>query len=312
MAIPTFEHCLRPVLELSAKMDITRQSAATAMEDYFKLTAEEREMKISSGQSKLSSRVHWGMTYLTKSGLIERVAPKTYRATESGKQFLLDHSETICIADLRKISDWVKKYSGNSGRGEKQQPEKEVEEPDTEDISGLAPKEAIYRAIEEINEDLKTRLIDEILRQDPTFFENLVLDVLVKMGYGGSRQEAAEHLGRSNDEGIDGCIKQDPLGLDKVVVQAKRYAPDRAINREAIQSFIGAMSGQGINKGIFITTSYFNANAREFVQRGSAQKVILIDGNELLKLMLKHQVGTRVESTIDIMALDQNYFNEDE
>jgi len=312
MAMPTFEQCLRPVLELSAKVDITRQSAAVAMENYFKLTAEEREMKISSGQSKLSSRVHWGMTYLTKSSLIERVAPKTYRATKSGKQFLLDHPETICVADLRKISDWVAKYSGSSRHYEKSQSKDTDIDDGTERICGLAPIEAIDRAIEEINEDLKTRLMDEILHQDPTFFENLVLDVLVKMGYGGSRQEAAEHLGRSNDEGIDGCIKQDPLGLDKVVVQAKRYAPDRAINREAIQSFIGAMSGQGINKGIFITTSYFNANAREFVQRGSTQKVILIDGDTLLGLMLKHQVGTRVERTINIMALDQNYFNEDE
>jgi len=313
MAIPTFQETFRPVLELTAKWDVTRREILETLDDYFKLTPEERKMNTPSGrQSKFYSRVHWALTYLTKSGLIVRVVPKTYRATELGKQFLLDHPETISISDLRKVSDWVAKYQGNSGRSKKSQVEKPEVEDIAENIGGLAPIEAIDRAIEEINEDLKTRLMEEILRQDPTFFENLVLDVLVKMGYGGSRQEAAEHLGRSNDEGIDGCINQDLLGLDKVVVQAKRYAPDRAINREAIQSFIGAMSGQGVNKGIFITTSYFNANAKEFVQRGSTQKVILIDGDTLLGLMLKHKVGTRVERTIDIMALDQNYFNEDE
>ena len=312
MALPTVEQCLRPVLALSAKVDITRRSAAATMEDHFNLTAEERDLKIPSGQSKFSNRVQWGMTYLTKSELIERVAPKTYRATERGRQFLIEHPETISIADLREISDWVKKYSGNSRGSENPPSEKPGVTNSGDDTSGLTPKEAIYGAIKEINEDLKNRLMEEILRQDPTFFEKLVLGLLVEMGYGGSRQEAAEHLGRSNDEGIDGCIKQDPLGLDKVVVQAKRYAPDRAINREAIQSFIGAMSGQGVNKGIFITTSYFNANAKEFVQRGSAQKVILIDGDTLLGLMLKYKVGTRVEEKIDIMALDQNYFNEDE
>jgi len=307
VAIPTFQEMYRPLLELSAKMDITRPNAKKAMAEYFKLTPEECEIRTSTGSTSLGVRVSFGLTYLTKSGLIERVAPKTYRATERGKQFLIDHIGEITIKDLKKISPWVANLGSSKRSGKSLD-----EQTETEDIGSLVPIEAIDRAVSDMNEDLKVRLMDEILRQDPTFFENLVLDVLVKMGYGGSRQEAAEHLGRSNDEGIDGCINQDPLGLDKVLVQAKRYKSDNAINREAIQSFIGAMSGQGINKGVFITTSYFNANAKEFVKRGSTQKVILIDGDMLLDLMLKHKVGTRVERTIEIMALDQNYFNEDE
>jgi len=301
MAIPKFTQFLRPLLELSAKMDITIRSAKAAMGEYFKLTPEEHEIRTSTGSNLLGVRVSFTMSHLKQRGLLERVAPSTYRATELGKQILIDQPGAIKLSGLRKITDknpqTVEDSDSDNG---------------TDDTSGLAPIEKIDRAIEEINEDLKNRLMDEIQRQDPTFFEKLVLGLLVEMGYGGSRQEAAEHLGRSGDEGIDGCIKQDPLGLDKVVVQAKRYAIDRAINREAIQSFIGAMSGQGVNKGIFITTSYFNANAKEFVQRGSAQKVILIDGDTLLELMLKYKVGTRVEEKIDIMALDQNYFNEDE
>ncbi|MDR2562149.1 MAG: restriction endonuclease [Holophagales bacterium] len=301
MAIPKITSFVRPILELAAKTDITKRSAMTAMGEYFKLTPEEHEIKTSTGSNLLGVRVSFTISHLKQRNLLERVAPSTYRATELGKQILIDQPGAIKLAGLRKITD-KKSQTGEDSDTDN----------GTDGISDITPIETIDRAVNEINEDLKTKLMDEILRQDPTFFENLVLDVLVKMGYGGSRQEAAEHLGKSNDEGIDGCINQDPLGLDKVVIQAKRYAPDRAINREAIQSFIGAMSGRGVSKGIFITTSYFNANAKEFVQRGSTQKVILIDGNELLELMLKHKVGTRVERTIDIMALDQNYFNEDE
>lgn len=150
-----------------------------------------------------------------------------------------------------------------------------------------------------------------VLEQTPTFFERLVLDVLLAMGYGGSRTDAADHLGRANDEGIDGRIKQDPLGLDQILVQAKRYAVDRPIDRKTLQAFYGSMTG-GVSKGIFITTSTFNANAAEFVQRGAQTKVVLIDGDDLLDLMLRHKIGVRVERAVEVLALDQNYFEEEE
>lgn len=135
--------------------------------------------------------------------------------------------------------------------------------------------------------------MEAILAQTPEFFEQLVLDVLLKMGYGGSREEAAKRMGRSGDEGIDGSIKQDALGLDQIFIQAKRYAVDRPIDRKTIQAFIGSLAGHGVSKGIFITTSTFAATAHEFVQRGSATKIDLIDGVGLLDLMLRHKVGVR-------------------
>jgi restriction system protein len=306
MAMPTFEECFRPVLELAVKEEITRRSAASAMCDHFKLTPQEREKMLPSGQGVVSSRTGWAMTYLTKAELIEMAAPKTYRATEFGKKYLQEHPGAITVNDLKKISDWVKNWQGSSKNSTGNAEITEITEGD------ITPTEAILNAIKAIDSDLKTRLMNEILKQDPTFFEKLVLDVLVAMGYGGSRADAAEHLGRSGDEGIDGCIKQDPLGLDLVLVQAKRYKPENAINREAIQSFIGAMSGQGVNKGVFITTSYFNANAKEFIRRSLTQKVILIDGDTLMDLMLKYHVGTRVERKIDILDSDQNYFNDED
>ena len=150
------------------------------------------------------------------------------------------------------------------------------------------------------------------MEQTPKFFEQLVLDVLLAMGYGGSRADAAEHLGKAGDEGIDGHIKQDPLGLDLILVQAKRFAPDKPIDRKTIQAFYGSMTGQGVTKGIFITTSRFNDNAREFVQRGTQTKVVLVDGDRLLDLMLRHHIGVRVEREVEVLELDQNYFNEGE
>jgi restriction system protein len=306
VAIPSYDECFRPVLELATKQDITRATATDAMCAHFKLTKEEREktMNVSSRKAPtvLGWRVTWVMTYLTKGRLIEKVAPRTYRATEFGKSYLSDHPETISVKDIRKIPGWVE-----SERGKK----KEVES-ETPDTSGTTPLETILHGLESFNDDLKDKLLTEILSQEPAFFERLVLEVLVAMGYGGEVEDAATHTGRSNDEGIDGYIKQDPLGLDMVMVQAKRYRPDIAINRDTIQSFSGAMMGQGVDKGVFITTSYFNANAKDYAAKVKGQKIVLIDGDMLLSLMLKHHVGTRVERTIEILDLDQNYFNDED
>jgi restriction system protein len=308
MAIPTFEECFRPVLELATREDITRRSTADAMCNYFKMTPEEREERTKGrGYTFISSRTGWAMTYLTKAGLIELVAPKTYRATKFGKKYLIEHPNTITFRNLSQIhayAAWKKSCSTSNETG--------CAETEHTETDSSTPIEAIDNAINTIHADLKSRLLHEILQQDPTFFEKLVLDVLVAMGYGGSRIDAAEHLGRSNDEGIDGCINQDPLGLDQVLVQAKRYGPENLINREDLQSFSGAMSGKGVNKGVFITTSHFNTNAKKYALNLTSQKMILIDGALLLELMLKHHVGTRVERAIEILDLDQNYFNDED
>jgi len=131
-------------------------------------------------------------------------------------------------------------------------------------------------------------------------------------GYGGSKLEAARHLGQSGDEGIDGCINQDALGLDQVMVQAKRYAPERPIDRKTIQAFVGSLAGQGVTKGVFITTSTFAGSAEDYVKRGSNTKVVLIDGQALLGLMLRHEIGVRAERSFKLLAVDQNYFEDED
>ncbi len=307
MAIPTFDQMFHPILTLAAKQAITRRSATEAMADHFRISTEERAARIPSGSSTyVGNRAGWAMTDLTKCGLIEKSAPKTYRATDKGLQFLKKHPETITLRDLTVLPEWKAwqesiKRNAREGEAGEAPPE-----------TNTTPLEALDTAITSLNEDLRARLLDAILKQTPTFFESLVLDVLLAMGYGGSRTDAAHRLGKSGDEGIDGRINQDPLGLDQILVQAKRYAPGQTIDRKTIQAFIGSLAGQGVTKGIFITTSSFAESAKEFVLRGSNTKVVLIDGPALLNLMLTHKIGVRVERKVEVLDIDQNYFSEED
>lgn len=304
MAIPTYEEMLRPLLALAVTQDLTRKDATGIIADQFGLSAAERESRIPSGHaSYVRNRVGWAMTFLTKGNLIEKVASRTYRITDRGRAFLLQHPERISARDLKVLPGWREAWGESDGD--------HVEGP-VAPAETTTPLEALDNAVGTLNADLKNRLLTAILEQSPTFFEHLVLDVLIAMGYGGSRSDAAEHLGKANDEGVDGRVNQDPLGLDQIVVQAKRYASDRPIDRQTIQAFVGSMTGQGVMKGIFITTSKFNANAKEFVQRGSNVKVVLVDGDDLLNLMLRHHIGVRVERQVEVLDFDQNYFGDDE
>ena len=311
--IPGWQDLIRPTLDAACMRDITVESATLEVRERFNLSPEDCEQKMpQSGRLILRTRTGWALKNLYRAGLLEKVASGTYRATDLGRKTLLDYPNSISERDLYEIVHWPKTSLGP------QPPDDDGGYGD--DIGGsggirggdATPTESIDNAITAIHADLKACLMHSVLQQSPTFFEKLVLDLLTAMGYGGSRADAARHLGRSGDEGIDGCINQDPLGLDQVLVQAKRYKPENPVGREAIQSFIGAMSGHGVNKGVFITTSYFNANAREFVKRGLTQKLILMDGDMLLALMLKHRVGVRVEKTLDLLALDQNYFEDED
>jgi restriction system protein len=302
MAIPTFDKMFRPLLEMATAQPLTRRIATTAMAQHFKLTPDECSDRIPSGNSTfVENRAGWAMTFLTKAELIEKVAPKTYRATAKGTAFLAKHPTAISVADLHALPGWREAWHRQKNDGD----EGVIE-------TTATPVESLDAAIKTINADLKSRLMDAILAQSPAFFERLVLGVLVAMGYGGSRADAAEHLGKSGDEGLDGRINQDPLGLDQVLVQAKRYAVDRPIDRQTIQAFVGSMTGHGVTKGVFITTSTFNENAKEFVQRGSHTKVVLLDGSALLDLMLQHEIGVHVERHVKVLDVDQNYFSDEE
>ena len=305
--IPTFDKLLRPILALAAERQITRRETEQWVIQQFKIPPVEAASKIPSGGSTVTyNRTAWAMTFLTKGGLISKVAPKTYAATESGREFLKLHTKEITKGDLRAISGYREAWgTGRVKRAEK----KEIVE---DDLSTSTPEETISQGIKTLENDLRSRLLTAILEQSPEFFEKLVLQVLKAMGYGSGNEGSLKHEGRSGDEGIDGRINQDALGLDQICVQAKRYAPDRAIDRMTIQAFVGSLAGQGVTKGIFITTSYFKGTAEEFVTRGSATKVVLVDGERLLDLMLAHRIGTRVKESYEVFEIDQNYFDDEE
>lgn len=309
MSIPTFDKLLRPILNLATREPITRHLATEAMIHEFSLTPDESESRIPSGNSTfIRNRTGWAMTFLTKAGLIEKTAPKTYRATKKAEQFLSNHPQAITVPDLRAIEGWEEAWeAGRARRRENAKPEATEMSPSN---ATATPQEIIAREVAALRSDLRERLLQTIVDQSPAFFERLVLDVLTAMGYGGSREDAAEHLGRSGDEGIDGRINQDSLGLDQVLVQAKRYRPDRKVDRKEVQAFIGSLAGQGVTKGVFITTSGFAASAQEFVARGSTTKVVLVDGQMLIDLMLRHSIGIRVVDRYEIHELDQNYFED--
>lgn len=304
--IPTYDKLLRPILELATERKITRREVEQWVIQRFKITQEEAAKKVPSGGSTVTyNRTAWAMTFLTKAGLIAKVASKTYAATPAAKEFLKQHPSGITDADLRTIKGY--KEAWEAGR-EKRRAKKES---DDTVLTTSTPEEAISSGIKTLESDLRSRLLSSILEQSPEFFERLVLQVLKAMGYGSENEDSLKHVGQSGDEGIDGRINQDALGLDQICVQAKRYAPDRAIDRMTIQAFVGSLAGQGVTKGIFITTSYFKGTAEEFVTRGSATKVVLVDGEKLIDLMLRHRIGTRVKETYEIYEIDQNYFDDE-
>jgi restriction system protein len=317
MPVPTFDKLLRPVLASAVREPITRHTACAGMIRQFRLAPEEAEQRLASGQTTILNRTGWAMSALLKGELIEKIAPKTYQATEKGRAFLDAHPEVITNADLKAMPGYIEAWDSASARRRERRDSIRNGAGDNEgdnqpEDSTSTPDEIIEREIDTLRAALRKRLLKAVLDQTPEFFEQLVLDILVKMGYGGSREAMAAHLGRTGDEGIDGCINQDALGLDRIMVQAKRYRENNIVGRPAVQGFVGSLAGQGVGKGVFITTSDFSTEAREFARRGLSTKVVLVDGELLLDLMIEHGIGVHVVRTHKIYDLDQNYFEADE
>lgn len=303
MATPTWDQLIRPILELACEEQITRHSAREHVFKVVPMTKEEREERIKSGASKVGNRVGWAMSHLTKAGLIERVAKATYRATEAGKQFLTKNEGVdITHKELRQVDGYVEAWKTASQR---RQSTKASSEDASETTDASVPEELIDKAVDTIEESLRAELLEQLSAMDPYHFERVVLDLLFAMGYGGSREEAAKVTKKSNDEGIDGVINEDRLGLDVIYVQAKRWQGN--VGRKEIQSFVGALAGQQANKGVFITTSDFVQNATNYAANVQ-QKVILINGSRLADLMIEHNIGVSTVRTVELKRIDSDYF----
>lgn len=308
MSIPTYDELLRPILELALREEVTRKTATAAMIREMGLSDEEAKSRIPSGSTTyIHNRTGWAMSHLYKGGLISKVAKHTYRGTDKGREFLSTHQGPITPADLKKVEGWKEAWDAASKKNAAAKGEKPTPEGDGGSGSGVTPEEAIDEAVGTLDGDLRVQLLEQLAEVDPYYFERVVLDLLFAMGYGGSREEAAMVTKKSNDEGIDGIINEDRLGLDVIYVQAKRW--QNTVGRKEIQSFVGALAGKQANKGVFITTSDFAKTATEYAEL-VPQKVILIDGPRLAALMIEHNIGVSTTRTISIKRIDSDYFEE--
>jgi restriction system protein len=264
-----------------------------------RITAEERARMLPSGaQTVLANRLNWARAYLSRAGLIELPRRGHCRATERGRRLLAEGVNEINVGVLERYPEFVAWRT--------QQKEEGPSEPAQ---ARESPEEAIASSYETLNAELAREIVQRVHSFSPAFFERLIIDLLVRMGYGGGRQEMARSLGRSGDGGVDGVVKEDALGLDVVYVQAKRLDPDKAVPVREVRDFVGGLEGNRATKGVFVTTSHFPSSAYDFITRVS-KRVVLIDGPELASLMIRHRVGVRIKETYEVKKIDEDYFVE--
>jgi restriction system protein len=306
MAIPDYQSLMLPVLKVAALGETRVPVAAEKIADKLGLTKEEREELLPSGKQRiLHNRIHWAKFYMSKAGLIRSPKRGVFVATEAGNALLDTNPVAIDVELLKSYPAFETFYSNEGSDPAVNASDKTTVKSATE----ATPEEQIDAAHATINEALKADLLARILEQTPTFFEALIVDLLLAMGYGGSHENAALRLGKSGDGGIDGIVDEDRLGLDRIYVQAKRYAVDSPIGRPAIQGFVGSLVGFGASKGVFVTTSSFSQHAKDYAA-GLQQRIILIDGRRLAELMIEFGVGVRVSRTVQVKRLDDDYFED--
>lgn len=303
MAVPDYETLMLPIL--TALGDGEAKSAAAlrdAVAPAVGVTDQDRTERIRSGARLFDNRVHWGVTYLVQAGLIERPKRGVVQITERGRDVLHEGPERIDNDYLSRFVEFVEFKNRRTGK----RPRTEGSEADPSPHVPETPQERLSEAVEEANGAVAEDLLRRVREREPAFLEDVVLELLTAMGYGG-REGAAEHLGQSGDQGLDGVIRQDALGLDRVYVQAKRYAADRPIGRPDIQSFVGALQGAQADRGIFITTSRFTSDAEDYAERVAA-RLVLIGGQHLSDLMVRHGIGVQDEETFVLKGIDEDYF----
>lgn len=309
MTIPDYQTFMRPLLAYGSDgAEKNMQEAIAALSDQFSLTPEEREITVTSGKEKLvANRIHWARTYLDKAGALTRTRRSHFQVTERGMDLLKKYPEKIETKTLRQFPEFIAFQTPKS----ETQPTPTAEPPPEQIAQSKTPDERIVDAYSEIQSRLEAELLDRIGEKPPAFFEALVVDLIVKMGYGGSHENVVQRIGKSGDQGIDGIVNEDPLGLDVVYIQAKRYAPDATIGREVIQSFAGALDGKKATKGIFFATCAFTKSAKDYAD-SVHKKIILIDGHQLVWLLTQYDVGVRVEREIQIKRIDLDYFDQED
>ena len=302
MAIPDFQSIMRPLLELAK--DGKEHSVRELLEPLsvrFHLTEEDRNTLNSSGQTTFYNRAAWARTHLKQAGLLETIRRGSFRITERGQDALCKAPERIDTAFLLQYKEFA----------EFRQRKRTEETDHSNDYGGgnnlLSPEESVETAFKKFRQELEAEILQTLKTCSSDLFEKIVVDVLVKMGYGGNRQDAGEAVGKSGDGGIDGLIKEDRLGLDTIYIQAKKW--EGKVSRPEVQKFAGALQGMRAKKGIFISTSSFTKEANEYVSHLES-KIILIDGVTLAKFMVDFNVGVSLITTYETKKIDSDYFEE--
>lgn len=307
--IPNYQQFMRPVLEAAKGGEVKYSEVKQTIVDTLGLTEEEKERRIPSGrQTFVANRIGWAKTYLTKAGLLELTRKGYFALTERGKEALQDTAE-INNAYLKRYNEFVEFLEKKNDKSDLDNDEMVVNSTQvtSDDSSENTPDETLREAYNTINRAMASDILELTRKVTPAFFERLLIDLLVAMGYGGSSEDAARELGKSGDDGVDGVIDQDALGVDQIYIQAKRYAESNKVGAGDIRDFFGALNLKNASKGIFITTSDFTAQARETAQKLS-MRIVLINGNELAKLMLRYNIGCRDEQVLYLKKIDEEFF----
>ena len=306
MAVPTYDQLMLPLLKLAgAGAASNLPTAEKLLAEAFKLSDEERALLLPSGQqSALRNRTGWASFYLMKAGLLAKPKRGYFEITQRGRDVLSSPPTSIDKAFLSKFPEFVEFLAGSTPSTDSSA--SHFAPADT--ISNVAtPDEALQGAYQQLRSELASEIHAKLLQVSPEFFEQVVVELLVAMGYGGSRRDAGERLGKSGDGGIDGIIKEDRLGLDVIYIQAKRW--QGTVGRPEIQKFVGALHGQRARKGVFMTTSAFSLEARDYVSSIDV-KVVLLDGMQIANLMIDAGVGVTPLATYVVKRLDSDYFEE--
>lgn len=299
--IPDFQKIMLPLLTILADgLEHSTAETNDKLAKQFGLTDKELNQFLPSGVAKtFPNRVAWAKSYLKMAGLLENTKRSYFRITESGKKLFEDHPTEINIKTLKKLPT----YQERTGRTKDEDLSSDI---DTQ--TSATPEEVLESSYLKIRKNLSQELLLKIKSCSPSFFESLVVELLVKMGYGGSIKDAGRSIGRSGDGGIDGIIKEDKLGLDVIYIQAKRW--ENVVGRPEIQKFIGALAGQGAKKGVFITTSRYTNEARDYQPRNDT-KIVLIDGEQLTDLMIDFNLAVSTANIFEIKRIDNDYFGEE-
>ena len=298
--IPDYQTLMEPVLRSAIDREVKTGDIIESLADRFGLTVDERAEQIpSGGQAIFYNRIHWAKTYLKQAGLIEYTRRGYFRTSDRGKSVLEDPNVSINNRFLRTIPDFMAFQS--RGRAEVQAPQAEVA------LVDATPEEALRDAYDRINATIANDLLERLRAGTPAFFERSIVQLLLAMGYGGSSEDAGRAIGQSGDDGVDGVIDQDPLGVDQIYIQAKRYREDNQVGPAAIREFFGSLSLKKAQKGIFVTTSSFSKSAQE-TARQLGGRIVLIDAAQLGRLMVRYNVGCRDQEIIHIKRVDEDFF----